>query len=508
MGSADSLTARTTRGMAWAYGSYVAGRALVLVATAILAHLLAPADFGVVALALTFMAFLDMFRTLGIAESLLIVDDRELEAKAETAFTVLVGMGIALLAASVAMAPLVASFYDEDQLRWVVQALGGVLLLKSLGGVHYAIAQKRMDFRARTFAELIEVVVRGAVGIGLALAGAGVWSLVAGYVVGTATMTVTLWLTVPWRPRLRLRREHLRELLGFGGALTGVAVVAALTLNIDKLLIGRTLGAAPLGLYSLATRLPELLLINLSVVAAQVLFPAFAAVDRQALGRAFVTSLRYALILVLPVGVFLGVLAEPLIVTAFGDQWRSAAPAMQLFTVMALLSPITIICGTVWKATGQGWMLLRLAVLELVVLIPAVAIFVSDGITAVAACQAGSTIIVVAFSLPMVMRRLGLRPAEVASVFWAPVLAAATMAAALLAVDAVLAGPLLVICTGALLGGVVYVGVMWLVAAPTIRELFIVFRPRLRATAPPEPAPEDGAPAPAALVGDHRPPGS
>lgn len=505
MSTGESLTSRTARGMAWAYGSYVAGRALVLVATAILARLLTPSDFGVVALALTFMAFLDMVSDLGMAESLLIVDERDIEVKAETAFTVLVAMGIVLFAASGALAPLAVSFYHQHELRWIVPALGGTFLLRSLGGAHYAIAQKRMDFRSRTFAELIEVVVRGATGIGLALAGAGVWSLVAGYVAGTATMTVALWILVPWRPRLHPRREHLRELMGFGGALTGVGIVAALTLNIDKVLIGRTLGSSSLGLYSLASRLPELLLINLTVVAGQVLFPAFAAVERAALGRAFVTSLRYALILVLPAGAFLGVLAEPLLVVAFGEQWRSAAPAMQLFTIMALLSPITLVCGTVWKATGQGWMLLRLAIVELVALIPAVAIFVSHGITAVAACQAGSTMVVVGFSLSLVMRDLRLRPRTLTGLVAGPLLAAAAMAGVLVAVDAVLVTPLPVIGVGAVLGAATYGAIMWLVARSTVRELFAVLRPRLRTTQPPEPAPEDGAPAPVALIGEGPP---
>lgn len=497
MSSAESITARTTRGMAWAYGSYVLGRVLVLVATAILARLLTPEDFGVVALALTFMVFLDMVSDLGMSESLLIVDDRDLEKKAETVFAVVVIMGLLLLAASVALGPVAASFYHEDELRLLLPALGATFLLRSLGAAHYAIAHKRMDFRSRTYAELADVVVRGAVGIALAFAGAGVWALVTGYIAGNAIKTVTLWILIRWRPRLRPRREHLRELMGFGGALTGVGIVAALTLTIDKLLIGRTLGAAPLGLYTLATRLPELLLINLTVVAGQVLFPAFAAVDRAALARAFVTSVRYALILVLPVGAFLGVLAEPLIVTAFGDQWRSAAPAMQLFTVMALLSPITIICGTVWKATGQGWMLLRLALLELVTLIPAVAIFVSHGITAVAACQAGSTIVVVAVSVPLIARRLELAPRALAAVVWAPLLAATTMAAVLVAVDAALDGLVPVLGVGAILGAAAYGGVMWLVARSTLLELAEVLRPRLRAAPPPDPVPEDGAPTPA-----------
>src|SRR6266513_206650 len=100
-GPGESLTARTARGMAWAYGSYVFGRLLVLVATAILARILTPSDFGLVALALTFMAFLDVVSELGLSEALVIADERDVPIKAETAFAAMLVMGVLLAAASV-----------------------------------------------------------------------------------------------------------------------------------------------------------------------------------------------------------------------------------------------------------------------------------------------------------------------------------------------------------------------------------------------------------------------
>lgn len=474
--------------MAYAYGSYAGGRVLVLIVTAILARLLTPADFGLVALALTFISFLDMLGNLGMAETLVIIDEREVEEKAETAFAVIVALGVLLTGVAAAVGPLAADIYGEHQLVVILPVLGATFLLKSLGSAHYALAQKRMDFRARTGAELAEVVARGTVGIVLALTGAGVWALILGYVAGQLVMTSVLWVLVPWRPRLRPQRAHLRQLFGFGGALTGIRIVAALNLSVDRLVIGKVLGAAPLGLYSLASRLPELVLINLTTVAGGVLFPAFAAVERPKLARAMVTSLRYALLLVLPFGALLGVLAGSVLVAVFGDQWSGATSAMQLFTVMGVLSPVTLICGTIWKATGQGGRLLRFALLELVTLVPAVIIFAHNGIEAVAACQAGSTVVVISVSLPGIMKMLGISARTIVAAIAAPIAAATAMGVVLYAVDQVMDRPWPTLVVGMTAGGAVYAGMLWLTARETIRELWAAVRPRLGRAGPPVPA--------------------
>jgi PST family polysaccharide transporter len=154
----EGLSRRTMIGMAWAYGSYAGGRVLVLVATAILARLLTPDDFGLVALALTFTGFLDMLKDFGVAEALVVTDEEEVEDKAETAFVIMQFGGLFVFGVTVLLGPVAAGFYDEPELRWMLPALGLTFVLRSLGATHYALAQKRLDFRARTVAEMADVV--------------------------------------------------------------------------------------------------------------------------------------------------------------------------------------------------------------------------------------------------------------------------------------------------------------------------------------------------------------
>src|SRR5918999_4585018 len=150
------IATRTLRGAAWAYGSYVGGRVLVLASTALLARLLAPAEFGLVALALIFIALLETVADLGLSQSLVIVRHNVLE-HADTVFTASVLVGTGLACATAAIAPLAALFFHEPALLGLLPVLGANFLLRSLGTTHYALAQRRIDFRSRTAAELADV---------------------------------------------------------------------------------------------------------------------------------------------------------------------------------------------------------------------------------------------------------------------------------------------------------------------------------------------------------------
>ncbi len=129
---------RTMRGMAWAYGSYVGGRVLVLASTAVLARLLTPEDFGVVALAITFMALLEGFSDLGLSAALVIQDEERLAERAQTVFVTSVALGAVLTVIIAALAPFMAEFFHEPELTGIAAALGCNFFLRSLGSTHYA----------------------------------------------------------------------------------------------------------------------------------------------------------------------------------------------------------------------------------------------------------------------------------------------------------------------------------------------------------------------------------
>jgi O-antigen/teichoic acid export membrane protein len=466
-----SIGTRTLRGTAWAYGSYIGGQALVLVSTAILARLLSPSEFGVVALALVFMTLLDTVSDLGLSPALVISKAEELRERADTVFAFTVGLGALLSAGTAALAPLAALFFDQPELVGLLAVLGLNFVLRSFGATHYALAQKSRDFRSRTVAELAGVLTRGATGIALALAGFGAWSLVLGYLAGTAALTATLWWLVPWRPSGRLSRAHLPRMLRFGTTLTGVDILAAVISQVDYVFVGRVLGTNALGLYTLGFRLPEMLIISLAVVAGRVLFPAFAAVDRDALGRAFLVSVRYAAVVALPLAAGLAALAEPFVLAVFGEAWRGSIESMRVLSLYALGVALGIPAGIAYKATGQAGILLKLAIPRTVLVVASIAVFVGDGIVAVAACQAAVAGLFAVIGLGIASRMLRVGPAQLASAIVPAAVAAVGMGAAALVISLAISAPGAALAIGIPVSAGTYAGLLWLAAPDVVHDL-------------------------------------
>jgi O-antigen/teichoic acid export membrane protein len=465
------IGARTLRGVFWAYFSYVGGRLLVLVATAILARLLTPEDFGVVAFALVFMAILETVKDLGLSQALVASRPANVYERADTVFVCGLGLGALLSLVVAAASPLAAAFFDEPQLTALLPVLGLNFAIRSVGATHYALAQKELRFRTRTAAEFADVLTRGTVGVVLALAGAGVWSLVVGYVVGTTALVVALWILVPWRPRLRLDRAELPQLLRFGGALTGVDITAAITANVDYIFIGKVLGPAALGLYTLSFRLPELAIVNVAAVAGAVLFPAFANVERSALSHAYTVALRYMLMVCMPLAAGMALLADPLVEALFGSKWDGAVAPMQLLTLYAFAVTVGIPAGTAYKAVGRADVLLKLALPRTALLVTAVAIFVHEGTSAVAASHAAVAGLFSIIGILLASRLLSVPLRRLLGLALAPALATAGMVAAILVVDGLLDSPWPTILAAAAAGGCVYLGALWYLAPGAVADI-------------------------------------
>lgn len=462
-----SLGTRTLRGMLWSYGSYVGTRGAALLATAILTRLITPADFGLVALAGVFMTFLDMLQGLGVSNALVVVKEDELEAHAETAFVVssIVGLLLALLTA--AIAPAAVALFHQPQLYGVMPVLGLTFFIYGLGSTHYALATKRMDFRSRTAAELADALARGAVGVTLALAGAGVWSLVIGYSAGNLAMDLVLWKQVSWRPRWRPQRRHLRALLSFGGASTAVGMMAAFLAEFDNLVVGRVLGLKELGYYTIAQKLPFLFIVSLAMVAGEVLFPAFATLKREEMGPAFLKSLAYTGVVTFPLTATLVMLAGPITVAVFGPRWEPAVAASQVLCIWALMSPIAMVCGNAFKSRGRADIVLWIAIPQAAAIVVGSLLLVRRGIVAVSWLQAGIAVVAQIITLGTTMRMFTVSLRQVIRSLVAPLLASAGMAVVLLAVRHAISSPWPAVIVGGVIGAAVY-GCLLHVLAPQL----------------------------------------
>jgi O-antigen/teichoic acid export membrane protein len=465
----QSLGTRTVRGMLWAYGAYGGGRAVVLVSTAILARILTPADFGVVALALVFMTFMETVQDLGLTQALIVSSPAEEPARAQTTFIWTITIGAVLALVISALGPLVAQFFGHASLRAIIPVLGLSFFVESLGSTHDSLARKRLDYRVRTVAEAADVLTRGATGITLALLGFGAWALVLGYLVGTAARTVALWALVPFRPRLRYTGEHLGSLVRLGGVLTLVDVGSAFARNLDYLFVGRVLGATSLGLYTIGFRLPELLIMNLSIVAANVLFPAYSALAKERMEAGFLLSLRYLAAIVLPIGLGLGLLAHPFVLALFGPHWHRSIDVTHVLVVYAVFSTLNIPAGTIYKVSGRAWILLTVQGPYLAALFTSLLLFAHRGIVAVAICMTACQAVGACVSIAIAGRMLSVPYRRIAASLRAPAAAALGMGAVVAPIGQLVSSPWPALIAGGLAGAVAYAALLR-VLAPDIPE--------------------------------------
>jgi O-antigen/teichoic acid export membrane protein len=414
----ESLGRTSTRGVLWNGATFATSKLLVLATTVVLARLLTPDDFGLVGIGLLVIGFLDLFNDFGVSAA--VVQNRDApERTANVAFWVNMALGSVLTLVGVTAAPLVADFFDEPRATAVVQVLSLSLLLSSLGAIHEARLRRDLRFRRRLAPELGRAIAKGATAITLALLGAGVWSLVWGQLAGEFTASVLYWFALRWRPLFVVDLAVTRRLIGFGSKIALVGLLGGILRNADYLVVGRALGTRALGLYTLAFRLPQLLIEGAVTIVGQVAFPAFARVqhDPVRLRSGLLRAQRLTALVITPLGLGLAVTADPFVRAVYGEQWVPAIQVMQLLAVYMVVQGASRLVGDVYKATGRAGLLSKLAVLKLVITLPLLVVFVQGGIRDVALAQVISATICTIIDLAVVRRVVDVTWADLAATF-------------------------------------------------------------------------------------------
>jgi len=438
-GGGPTVARSAARGVLWALLATAGVRVSWLLALAVLTRWLSPAQFGLFGVGLVVLLYLETVGDLGTGAALVFWPEREGDA-AEVTFRVNLVVGIVFTLGLALLAPAVAAFFREPDAVPLLRVLATAFLLRSLGNTHDALCRKHLRFRARLVPELALALGKAGVAVGLALAGFGVWSLVAGQLTGLALWVGALWAVVPWRPSWGRSGRGIRELavpmLRYGRGILAVDVLSAVVHHADVVVVGRLLGTAALGLYQIAAKVPEATVTVAVWVVSKVLFPAFARLHaaRDRLDRAYLTALRFVSSLTLPAAVGLVLVAEPLVATFFGDDWRAAAPVLQGLAVYAGVRSLGSHAGDLLKGTGRSGLLAGLAALKAGLLVPFLVLagrgsLGLEGAPAVAWTLAGVTAVNTGISVAVVCRLVGVRGVDLVRAV-APAAAATTAMAA------------------------------------------------------------------------------
>lgn len=375
------LTRHTLSGLQWTYLASIVGVILQFGMTAIMARLLTPAAFGLVALAGLFLRFVNYFAKAGITQALVqkaSLNSQDIRAAFTLSAALSGGFGLAVLVG----APL-AGVIAQDQdlvpvLRWL--ALG--LVLQGLGAPAYALLRRNLRFRALAVMSVGSYVV-GYLGVGLAMAlsDAGVYALVGAMLTQNAVSAVSAYVLVRHPLRPTSARESYRSILGFGARISVVGFFEFLQANLDTLAVGRWAGTAQLGLYNRAKMIAELPSYQLTSGLSEVLFPSFSAIqsDPRRLRGAYLSAVGAASAIVLPMNAGMAVAAPEIVLVLLGQQWVGAvevvpwlllasslgllghfagivaeAQAALNAKIVVALTTTTTLLGLLWLAEGRG----------------------------------------------------------------------------------------------------------------------------------------------------------
>jgi O-antigen/teichoic acid export membrane protein len=473
----SELARAAAGGLRWSALGQLGRQATLLATTVLLSRLLGPESLGLMSMAVVVLGFLELFRDLGSGAA--VVQRRELgPALLDTLFWLNLAAGLACAALLVALAPLAARFFGEPAVAPLLQLLALGVVVNSLGVVQQALLQRAVAFRAIAGVELVAALCGAIVAVALALSGAGVWSLAAQSLATALTATPLFWLLSGFHPRLRFDPAALRAVAGFSGGLVGFNVVNYAARNADNLLIGRVLGPASLGLYSLAYRLMLYPVQLLAQIATRVLFPLLSRVEDEARFRRAYLELSAAIALVAaPIYVAMGALSDPLALALLGPAWAGAAPLLAIFAPVGLFQALTNPTGLIYQARGRTDLLLAWGVGSSAVMVAAFVIGLRWGATGVAAAYALSMLLLAypVFALPF--RLIGLPVAALLRTLWPCLVCAAGMLLVLLAARLALAAlpPVAQLALALPAGLLVYLALSWwLNRAPLLACLRLV----------------------------------
>lgn len=383
------LARKSARGGVVTLSSQAARFALQLASTVVLARLLTPADFGLIGMVSVIVAFGQVLREAGlptatVQQSNLTVDQASAMFWANAATSV--GLGL-LLAVS---APLVSRFYGQPELTSVTVVLAVAFALGGLGNQHAALLQRRFFFTSLAVTQIAAQAAYLVVAVVMALTGLGYWSLAGGLVAQALVLLATTLAACRWRPRRPRRGVEAAGMLRFGAGVLGFDIANYFSRNMDNILIGRYLGAAPLGLYSRAYGLFMLPVSQVRAPIGQVALPVLSSLrlepDRY---RHYSQLLLSALGLLIVPMVLLCVWEADLIVRlALGPQWEEAVPVFRILAVGALVQPVASARGLVLLSLGLSQRYFRWGVANAILNVAAFVAGLPFGIKGVAAAYA------------------------------------------------------------------------------------------------------------------------
>jgi O-antigen/teichoic acid export membrane protein len=483
-----SLKQRAIRGAFWASAENWSRQLISLVIFMVLARILAPADIGLYTIVTVILTLMQIFLDNGVGEALVQRQNLE-QGHLNAAFWINMILAVALSTMGLFTAGTVADLFGQPALQHLIPVGSLIILIGSLSSIQQALLRRSLDFRALAVRTLSSILIAGAVGLGMAAAGCGVWSLAGQQITEKTVGALVLWWQSNWRPDFSLSLRHGRQLLSYSASMIGSQALVFVQHQFDRFMIGLLLGPISLGIYSLGVKILDSFAGMLFYGTASASFATFAKLQAQPdkLRDALFLVSRFSSLIGFPCFVGLAVTAPDLIHTIFGSKWQGSAEILRVLALTGIPWLFATSAGTIARSAGRANLYLAMTAASVALKVTLLLLFITKGLyTLTVAFTIGDFAMIPAFVY--VTRAINTFPIlGYLRCYQDAIVGSLIMAVAVITVQNYLPpglDPYLRLIAAAAAGGVVYALSIAVIAWPTLKQVSSLIRMRGAAGVP------------------------
>lgn len=349
----------------WRFAERCGAQAVTLIVSIVLARILAPGDFGTVSLVMVFTTIMQVFVDSGLGTALIQKKDAD-DLDFSSVFYFNFAVCLILYAVMFMAAPLIAGFYNDTSLTSIIRVISLTIIISGVKGIQQSYVSRNMLFKRFFFATLGGTIFSAFLGIGMAYAGCGVWSIVAQQLSNTAIDTLILWITVKWRPKKMFSWKCLKGLLSYGWKLLISSLLDTVYNNLRNLIIGKIYTSADLAYYNQGDKFPKVIVTNINASIDSVLLPSMAGEQdhRDRVKSMTRRAIKTSTYIMAPLMMGLMFCAEPVVKLLLTDKWLPCVPYLRIFCFTYMFWPIHTANLNAIKAMGRSDLFLKLEIVK------------------------------------------------------------------------------------------------------------------------------------------------
>lgn len=361
----ESLKSKTVKGVGWSFADNIGSQGITFIVGLVLARMLTPAEYGLIGIILIFVNVFNSIVNSGFSAALIRKKDAT-DDDYSTVFITNMAISVVLAIALFFSAPLIADFFDQLQLDALSKAMSCIVVINALGLVQFTILTKRIDFKTHTKISLIASISSGIIGIGMAFASYGVWSLVGQQISRQLLNTLLLWLYNKWIPKMHFSTKSFKELFGFGWKLLVSSLIDVAWRDIYQVVIGKCYSAATLGHYTYANQYGSIFSSNLTSIIQRVSYPVLSSIqdDKDRMKQAYRRVITVTMLVTFVFMLGLAAVAQPLILVLIGEQWIIASYFLPIICLQMFLYPLHAINLNMLQVQGRSDLFLKLEIIK------------------------------------------------------------------------------------------------------------------------------------------------